>query len=423
MRFWLAILIASSMLCFSTGCTSLFPSVGGKSGAKSSNSLFGLKRRNAKRKLDSDEVLDPLGARDSNRLLLDDLAPSQLATTLKVRTRGGADAQTAQQYYVEGQRLYDEGVDQLDRDPNGQSHQDSFLAAANKYRLAAASWPDSELEENALFFEGESYFFADRYVQANRAYESLVANYSGSRHLDQAELKRYSIAVYWLEVADSTSVPSLTDPKRPRTNVASEARRVLHRIRIDDPSGKLAGDATLALGKAFMKASRYYEAADTFEELRNNYPGSKHLFTAYMLELEARLKGYQGKDYDDTPLRKADELMKQIVRLFPKESEEQLPYLEKQASLIQQQIAERDYSMGQYFEGRGENRAAKIYYEKIADRYQNTELGKSINEQIEKVAALPPKPDVPAKWLINAFPDPEPEKPTIRSGDNATIFR
>ncbi len=422
MRIWLAILVTSSLLVFSTGCTSFRLPFGGKTGDKS-GSLFGLKQRGAKRALDSDEVLDPLGARDSNRLLLDDLAPSQLATTFKIRTRGGSDAEAAQGHFVEGQRLYDGGIKQLAREPNGESHQEYFMDAANEFRVAAASWPDSELEENALFFEGESYFFADRYVQANRAYEKLIANYSGSRHLDQAELRRYSVAVYWLEVADNTSVPSFTDPKRPKTNVAAEARRVLHRIRIDDPSGKLAGDATLALGKAFMKANRFYEAADTFEDLRNNYPGSKHLFTAYMLELEARLNGYQGKDYDDTPLRKADDLMKQIVRLFPKESEGQLPYLEKQASLIQQQIAERDYSMGQYFEGRGENRAAGIYYKKIADKYQETELGETINERIESVAALPPKPKQVGKWLVDAFPNPEPEKPAIRSGDNETMFR
>ena len=138
---------------------------------------------------------------------------------------------------------------------------------------------------------------------------------------------------------------------------------MLHRIRIDDPTGKLADDATLALGKAFMQSERYYEAADTFEDLRQNYPGSEHRFAAHMLELECRLKGYQGDGYDDTPLRKADDLMKAIVKQFPKESAGQLPYLEAQASAIQKQLAQRDISMANYFEGRGENLAAKIYYE------------------------------------------------------------
>lgn len=418
MRLWLVLLVAVSLLLsLSTGCQ-LFTK--GSSNSKK-NSLFGLKR-NDRAKPDSDDILDPLGARDSNRILLDDLSPSQLITTLKSRTIG-SDPEAAAKYYAEGLRFYKAGIAQLDGDPNGVGHQKSFDAAAKQFRIAAASSPDSQIEEDALYFEGEAYFFADRYVQSNRAFEKLIANYSGTRRLDHAEHRRYAIAVYWLELADSTFLPNFTDPKRPKSSMASEARRVLHRIRIDDPTGKLADDATLALGKAFMKAQRYYEAADTFEDLRKNYPGSEHQFTAHMLELEARLNGYQGKSYDDTPLRKADEIMKNIVRLFPRESEGQLEYLEKQAALIQNHIAERDYSMGQYFERRGENRAARIYYEQVAEKYKNTPLGKSINEQIEKVAALPPKPKQPARWLVNAFPNPEVAKPVIRAGDNESLFR
>lgn len=421
MRSWLICLSIICLMAPSTGCRSLTaPSLGGKKSGKKS-SLLGVGRRNDR--VDQDEVLDPLGRRDTNRLLLDDLAPSQFATTWKTRLTGGVDEQKARQYYGEAKQAFAKAVSVLDADPNGQAHQAYFAEAANKYRLAGASFPNSSLEEDATFFEGESFFFADRYVQANRAFEKLVSNYSGTQHLDKAEERRYAIAVYWLKMSEKTSSPSLLDAKRPKMNLAGEARRVLHRIRIDDPTGRLADDATLALGKAFMQAERYYEAADTFEDLRRNYPGSEHQFNAHMLELQARLSGYQGKSYDDTPLRKADELMKQIVRQFPRESEGQLEYLEEQASMIQKQIAERDYSMGQYFEGRGENLAAKIYYEKVAEQFKNTELAKTVEMQIADVAKKPPKPEQHAKWLINMFPDPEAEKPAIIAGNNESIFR
>lgn len=419
MRMYIVILaIGSLLISGASGCQSLAPDLGSVNGKK--KSLFGLGKK--EREIDSDEVLDPLGARDSNRILWADLAPSQLLTTIKARTQG-ANPAVAKENYTEGQRLYQAAIDQLERDPDGDLHKDMFNEAANQFRVASASMPDSQVEENALYFEGESYFFADRYVQSNRAFEKLIANYSGTHHLDHAEHRRYAIAVYWLELAETTFMPSLTDPKRPQSGLATEARRVLHRIRIDDPTGKLADDATLALGKAFMNTQRYYEAADTFEDLRKNYPGSPHQFTAHMLELESRLQGYQGKNYDDTPLRKADDLMKNIVRLFPKECEGQLDYLEQRAAQIQNQIAERDYSMAQYFENKGENRAARIYYQKVADDFKHTPLGESVNQQIEKVAALPPKPAQPAQWLVNLFPDPEAAKPVIRTGDNESFFR
>ena len=142
-----------------------------------------------------------------------------------------------------------------------------------------------------------------------------------------------------------------------------------------------------------------------------------------MLELEARLAGYQGKSYDDTPLRKADALMKTIVQQFPQQSKEQLGYLEEQASKIRSQIAERDYTMGRYFEGRGENRAAKIYYQQVAEQYQDTELGQTIEQQIAEVSQKPAKPEQHAKWLVDLFPNPEKEKPAIIAGNNEGFLR
>ena len=410
------------LVSLSTGCQ-MFNESPFDSGKKG-KSLFGLKRdKDLDRKIDSDEVLDPLGARDSNRLLLDDFAPDQLATTFKSRMQGGPDKEAARAYYDEGQQFYERGIERLNSDPNGQEHRTIFSDAANRFRLASAAWPESDTEESALYFEGESYFFADRYVQSNRAFEKLVANYSGSRYLDMAENRRYAIAVYWLQLSESASPISFTDPKRPRTGLAAEARRVLHRIKIDDPTGKLAGDASMALGKAFLHEKSYYEAADAFEDLRKNYPGSKHLFAAHMLELEARLQGYQGKSYDDTPLRKAEELLKIIVRQFPQEAEAQLAYLEKQAALIRNQIAERDYSMAQYYENRGENLAAKIYYEKVQEKFQDTELAKTIEQRIAEVSSKPPRPEQHAKWLVELFPNPEAEKPVIRAGNNEPLLR
>ncbi|MEL7496349.1 MAG: outer membrane protein assembly factor BamD [Planctomycetota bacterium] len=418
MRFLILTCFSTMFLVGLSGCQS-FDSSAPLSKRKN---LFGL-NRNPMDQVDSDELLDPLGARDANRMLLDDFAPDQIATTLKVRTRGGRDETKAQQHYQRGQQRYQEAISILESRPEEKEHVEIFVDAANDFRMASAYWPDSAVDEDALYFEGESYFFADRYVQSNRAFEKLVARYPGSKHLDLAENRRYAIAIYWLQLAETGSGLALNDPKRPKTGLKKEARRVLHRIRIDDPTGKLADDATLTLGKAFMRDKRYYEAADTLEDLRKNYPGSKHQFDAHMLELEARLMSYQGQSYDDTPLRKADEILKSIIRMYPKKSKENLEYLEQQSAAIQNQLADRDLALAQYFENRGENRAAKFHYELIAERFEGSEIETSIRERIAEVEKKPPSPEQHAQWLVNLFPDPEKAKPVIMAGNNEPIFR
>ena len=371
----------------------------------------------------ADEALDPLGRRDGNRLLLDDLSPSQIATTLKIRTATGANQEVANSHFSRAADLYARAIAAKQSGAKESSWQTTFVEAANAYRVAAAKWPDSALEEQAIFFEGESYFFADRYVQANRAFEHLIGEYSGSSYLDRAEERRYVISKYWLQLAENGPKVSLNDPKRPRFNVAGEARRVLHNIRLDDPTGKLSDDATFELANAFLKSGRYYEAADTYEDLRRNYPGSKYLFNAHMLELEARLKSYNGPSYDATPLAKSQELIKSIVRQFPNEAKQQVEVLESQATLVNNQLAQRDFELGQYHERRGENRAAQLCYAAVSERYPDSLYASSIGEKMQHVASLPAVPEQHAKWLVDMFPDPEADKPVYTAGDNETIFK
>lgn len=421
MRSWFCLaLVCAVLIAPAAGCR-IFKKDGVSKGTRDT-SFSGLRKRGKKKKDTSGESLDPLGARNADRLLLDDLSPSQWKTTMKASS-AEQDLNVAREEMANGSEAYRRAADILEANPNGDAHLEQFTEAANHFRIAASSAVGSKLEEEARFREGEAYFFADRYVQSNRAFEKLIADYSGTRYLDQAEQRRFAIAQYWLELSETEMPIKFGDSKRPRTGLAAEARRVLHRIRVDDPTGKLADDATMALANAFMRKHDYYQAADTFEDLRNNYPSSKHQFAAHMLELEARLKGYQGSSYDDTPLVKADELLKQIVRRFPDQAQEHLTSLEQQAGNVRNMLAARDYEMGEYFEGRGENRAAKLYYEQVAEKYQDTSYAANVQQQITEVASKPPVPGQHAKWLVDLFPSSEPAKPVIASGDNESMFR
>lgn len=359
--------------------------------------------------------VDPLGERSFNRLLLDDLSPSNLSTTLAVRTTYKEDRPAAEAAYAEGQRLYQQALSARDADPESDQYIETLLEAANSFRLAAGKFPDSQLEHDALYFEGESFFFANHYVRANRAFENLIGRYAGSEYLDKVEARRFEIASYWLKLADSDSAIKLNDPARPRKGLAVEARRILHRIRLDDPTGKLADDATLALANAYFKAEKWNDAADTYEDLRRNYPGSEHQFHAHMFELKARLNSYQGRSYDDSPLEKADKILQQMVKQFPQQAREQKEYLAKEAGLIRNLLAEREWGMARYFEQQGENQAARYYYQRVAEDFSDTSYASQVPEDIQRIAQLPGKPKQHAKWLIDLFPDPEQARAVIAS--------
>ncbi len=409
----LTALLIAPLLC---GCQSLTRPGSGKG-------IFrGLRPgQSGNRSIDPDETLDPLGERNPDRILLDDLSPGQIGTTWQTVTRRKASPDEAQQIYQRAQSAFLDATNEKNANPDSSEFHSMFEAAANDFRLAASRWPDSSVEEDALFYEGESYFFANRYVQSNRAFEKLISLYSGTRYLDKAEARRFAVAQYWLELAKQYKGPSLNDPKRPRVNLTGEAERILHRIRLDDPTGVLADDATIALANAYFEAGRFQEAGDTFEDLRRNYPGSEHQYFAHLFELKSRLNTYEGPEYDDSPLRQADELMRLIVAQFPAEANEQKQFLATEATNIRNQLAQRDLTIANYFEGRGENRAAQIYYQEVNDQYQDTTLANGIEEQIAALNEKPPEPPQRAQWLVDFFPENKIEKPVITAGDERII--
>ncbi len=168
MRFWIVIelsiiLLASTVLC---GCKAFETT--NRPGLSKKDGLFGI-RRASQRMLDPEETLDPLGERRADRLALQDLAPGNIINTIETRVLDEQNPDEAEKLFSEAEQLYQQAVAQKKSDPNDDSFGKTFVKAAKKYRLAASRWPESKIEEDSLFFEGQSYFFANRYVESNRA--------------------------------------------------------------------------------------------------------------------------------------------------------------------------------------------------------------------------------------------------------------
>ncbi|MEQ1905836.1 MAG: tetratricopeptide repeat protein [Pirellulaceae bacterium] len=422
---WQVVCLCSAVLCglVSAGCQGF----AGADKTRPQKSFFSKFKSAKKKSKDPEDALDPLGARNADRIVLQDLSPTQIGSTLKSKFTRRNEPEVAQRLYDEAQELYQQGLQSREQNPDGASHEKSFEQAAKKFRLAGLKMPDSSLEQDALFFEGESLFFANRYVQANRAYEKLVANYSGTRYLDMAESRRFAIAQYWLGLAreqDSflAGLPRVTR-SRPVAGLAGEARRVLNRIRIDDPTGKLADDATMALANAFFEARLYQDAAETYEDLRRSYPGTPHLFQAHIFELKARMNSYYGESYDDEPLVKADQLLRQIVLQFRDQLGEEEEYLAKEGAAIRNMLANRDYALGSYYEKRGENRAASMMYAQVAKDHPQSELGKLAQERVAALDGKQPLPTQHAEWLVEMFPQSDRGRPMIAGKGNDSLIR
>src|SRR3954471_3370632 len=191
-------------------------------------------------------------AEEKKGLGWEDLSPDKLVKTAKSLVTAPPDKKEAQKSFDEA----DAAWRQARALPEGEDRQKIFLEAARKFSLAAEKFPKSALEQESLFLAGESYLDAGYYWEANRSYEKLVKAHPNNRYLDTVEDRRYQIAKYWLELGkkdpESFYAFNLFNQERPWRDTRGHGLRVFEKMRtVDDPGGKLAAEATLALGNEY----------------------------------------------------------------------------------------------------------------------------------------------------------------------------
>lgn len=332
-----------------------------------------------------------------------DLQIQNWQKAVKKATGNGPNRQIAKETYLQAEATYKQATVNPD-----QPRKDQLVEAGEQYIAAADRWPGSALEQDALFMAGESYFFADYYPKANEIYERLIKTFPNSRYLDTIDQRRFSIARYWLDTnrknPESWYAVNLLDPERPWRDTHGHALRVYDKIRVDDPTGRLADDATMAAANEHFVNRQFQKADDYYTDLRKAYPTSEHQFPAHFNGMKAKLLSYLGPNYGGTSLDEAEKLIKQMKRQFPREYAAEQEYLDRAAAEIRYKKAEKLYSTGEYFDRRSEYGGAIHYYRRVIQEFDDTPLAQRAQTRIGEIADKPPKPQQYAPWLVDLLP-------------------
>lgn len=353
---------------------------------------------------------------------LSDLSPSNIGDTIKELSGNGPDQRRAEQLYQEAESLYDEAIAARAEDMDDETR-DLFLKAGDKYAAAAARWPDSALEEDALFRAGESLFFADRYVQSNERFEELLEKYPNSRYLDLMGARRFKIARYWVDLDTEDGTPLVSfhvgNKRRPWSDTFGHAIRIYDRMRLDDPTGKLADDATIAAANAYFARRNFVDADQYYTDLRRNFPSSEHQFMAHYLGIQAKLRGYRGPEYAGEVLDEAEKLVRQIRRQFPREYRKREEDVERAYREVRYRQAEREWHLAKYYHRRHQYGAARLYYNLILRQFPDTPFAEKARANLAETDGKPRTPPQRFAWLVNLFPDGNRSLPeTSTSGGN-----
>jgi outer membrane protein assembly factor BamD (BamD/ComL family) len=329
------------------------------------------------------------------------------------------DIEVARTHYRQADEIFTSA-----KELEGSERQKRFREAAEQYKLAANNWQSSGLEQDALLMAAEAHFFAEDYYRAEAMYAELVKEYPRNPYLDHIDSRRFEIADYWLKYdrvkPSSFVIVNVTDPKRPWNDTGGHGKRVLEKMRLDNPTGRIGDDATMRLAMDHYEEARFEEAADAFADLRMSYPDSEHQFNAQLLEMQSLLASYQGPDYSSLPISDAQKRVEQLRRQFPQQAAEHQEELQEASAKIRFAMAERIWSQARYRRWRSEYGAARFHYRRILEDYPDTPFADRAREAMEEIKDRPDTPPQRFKallWLLGSDGD---DRPWREKADDAS---
>ena len=279
-----------------------------------------------------------------------------------------------------------------------------YKEAIAKYKVAIDRWPDSVIEEDALWQLAECWFFTDQYPKAEDCYDELVKKYANSRYLDRIAQRQFVIAQYWITLDQkhnyATIVPNLVDRSRPIFDTRGRAIKAFDHVRINDPRGALADDSIMAQANAHFLDRQWLDADYFYSLLRSEYPDSDFLLQAHLLGLQAKLRAYQGPGYEGGILNEAEMLADQTLVQFPDQlTGDEAERVQSTRAAIAAQQATRHWSRAEFYAKGKHYSSARVYCALIARVFPTTMLAQQARDRLDSIAGKEDVSDNPFPTL------------------------
>ncbi len=333
------------------------------------------------------------------------LAPDYTWKKIKEKLGWGPDERLAKMAYDNGQALFNEAS----KTTAPEERQKKFEAAAKEFYTATWRWPDSTMEEDAMFLMAESYFFADHYAKAQDTLTNLLKAHDNTRYLDIVVARLFAIGTYWeqldLQYHRWPLRPNFTDNTQPLFDTIGNALACYSLVWTHDPTGPLADIALFRVANCHFRRGEWEDAAQHYDMLRRNHPKSKYQKDAHLLELQCKLHIYQGPLYSVVPLKDAKEIAEQTLKQFPGQLGDDEQRVRHSLDVMYEQFAEREWAVAQYYDRKADYRAAREYYKAILQKYPKSAFAQRAAQRIEETKGLPDEPPNRFQWLTSPFGD------------------
>ncbi len=218
-----------------------------------------------------------------------------------------------------------------------------------------------------VFLEAETLYADGKWAKAVRKYDEVLNKWSESWLYDTILEREFSIGLAFLNGHKRRVLLVL------ELSTFDEGEKIMYNIESRKGNAPIAKRALIAIARAYERRGQFVDAYYVWEEILDNW-GTDKLRTRAILEMaQDQHSSYKGPNYDHTGLDTAADHYRQVkVEAYKYPQLVVADEIDEKLKTIEEQLAYKQYSIGEYYDRTGSRQAAQLYYDEVLDKWPDT---------------------------------------------------
>ncbi len=218
-----------------------------------------------------------------------------------------------------------------------------------------------------VFLEAEILYADGKWDKAVRKYDEVLNKWSESWLRETVLERKFSIGLAFLNGHKRKVLKILY------LSAFDEGKEIMYDIDNRVGNAPIAKRALIAIARAHERRGQFVDAYYVWEDISDRWTTSQ-LGTMAILEMaQDQHSSYRGPDYDHSGLDTAADHYRRVkVEAYKYPQLVVVDEIDEKLRTIEEQLAYKQYSVGEYYDRTGSRQAAQLYYKEVRDKWPDT---------------------------------------------------